>query len=328
MDISRLGQLVDKYVNQSIAPSTTKVYAAGQRRYLEFCKLSKFSPLPLCEKNMCLYVAYLADRGLQHSTIKGYLSAVRRLQIVWEMGDPFVASWPLLECTLKGIKLQQARNPETKPKTRLPITPQLLRLLRKFWESKSSEEDYIMLWAACCMCFFGFLRSGEVTVQSSKAYDPSSHLSVGDVALDSLSDPKVVQVCIKASKMDPFRKGVTIYLGKTGDDLCPVAAIAPYLAVRGCSQGPFFRWASGVPLSREMLVVKIREALKPSGVDVTRYSGHSFRIGAATTAAAVGIEGSLIKTLGRWESSAYQLYIRVPREQLTGVSRQLVLPRK
>lgn len=137
------------------------------------------------------------------------------------MGDPFEASWPLVECTLKGIKLKQAKRLVTRPRTRLPITPPLLRSMRKFWEEKASDNNNIMLWAACCMCFFGFLRSGEVTVESLKGYDKECHLSVGDVALDSLTDPKVVQVRIKASKTDPFRKGVTIYLGSTGDELCP-----------------------------------------------------------------------------------------------------------
>ena len=54
-----------------------------------------------------------------------------------------------------------------------------------------------------------------------------------------------------------------------------------------------------VRLSRECLVKRVRQALAPSGLDVAQYSGHSFRIGAATTAASVGIEDSLIKTLGR-----------------------------
>ena len=180
-----------------------------------------------------------------------------------------------------------------------------------------------MLWAACCTCFYGFLRSGEVTVSSSEEYDPEYHLSEGDVALDSQSVPSVVRVHIKASKTDPFRQGVYIYVGKTGNDLCPVAAVTAYLAVRGRAPGPFFHFATGSPLSRELLVKHVRVALAQTEVDVGKYSGHSFRIGAATTAAAAGLEDSLIKTLGRWQSSAYQLYLKIPRENLASISKKL-----
>jgi len=37
------------------------------------------------------------------------------------MGDPFTASWPLLEYTLKGLKLQQDKSNVTSTRTRLPI---------------------------------------------------------------------------------------------------------------------------------------------------------------------------------------------------------------
>lgn len=285
------------------------------------------TPMPASEHQLCLYVAHLAGGGLQHSSIKGYLSAVRRLQVVCGMGDPFAASWPLLECTLKGVKREQAKRAVTRPQPRLPITPAILRLLRQYWEQEQHNPDCIMLWAACCTCFFGFLRSGEITVPSAKEYDAGCHLSEGDVTLDSNTAPSAVQVRVKASKTDPFRKGVSVYLGKTENDLCPVGAVAAYMAVRGRSAGPFFRFRDGTPLSRVLLVKRLREALQPSGRDVSQYSGHSFRIGAATTAAAVGVEESLVKTLGRWQSSAYLLYIRVPRERLVSVSKRLATAR-
>ena len=52
-------------------------------------------------------------------------------------------------------------------------------------------------------------------------------------------------------------------------------------------------------------MAKVRDALAAAGVDEGNYCGHSFRIGAATTAAKRGVEDSVIKTLGRWESTAY-----------------------
>ena len=172
LDFQRLEFLAQDHVNDSLAPSTKRVYATGQRRYLEFCKLHKLTSFPATENQLCIFVASLVEDGLQYSSIKGYLSAIRRLQIAQGFGDPFSASWPLLEYTLRGIKLRQARHPETRAKKRLPITPDILRKLRESWERDKHYHDNIMLWASCCTCFFGFLRSGEVTVPSMKEYDP------------------------------------------------------------------------------------------------------------------------------------------------------------
>ena len=113
-------------------------------------------------------MAYLTDIGLKHSSIKGYLSVVWRLQVVAGLGNPFSASWPLLECTLKGVKHQEARSSVTRPQSRLPITPGLLRNLRGFWGRNPHDYDAIMLWAACCLCFFVFfkVRGGNCVIHA------------------------------------------------------------------------------------------------------------------------------------------------------------------
>ena len=98
--------------------------------------------------------------------------------------------------------------------------------------------------------------------------------------------------------------------------MCPVKALLSYLAVRGNSDGPLFKYSDGSYLTQQRLVETVQDAIK-------KYCGHSFRIGAATTAAKQGMEDSVIKTLGRWRSMAYLEYICIPRDQLVSYSRML-----
>ena len=145
------------------------------------------------------------------------------MQISQGMGDPNMGSMPRLELVVRGMKKEQAGRPK---KVRLPITPSILRQIRQRWERQGTEWDQIMLWAAVCLCFFGFLRSGEVVVPSDTGFDASQHLSFADVAVDSQERPSYLKVKIKQSKTDPFRKGVEIIIGRTGGPLCPVAAFS------------------------------------------------------------------------------------------------------
>ena len=63
-----------------------------------------------------------------------------------------------------------------------------------------------------------------------------------DVTVDSHENPKLIKVRLKASKTDPFRAGVDVFVGATGNDLCPVAAVLTFLTRRGASLGPMFKF--------------------------------------------------------------------------------------
>ena len=153
------------------------------------------------------------------------------------------------------------------------------------------------------------MRAGEFTTR------PGEHpsLTPQDVAVDDGDHLTLVRIHLRGSKTDPFWHGVNIHLGRTDKDLCPVGALLAFLAVHPNEQGPLFICANGTPLTREKLVEAVHQALQQAGVSLVGYSGHSCRIGAATTAAWAGLDDSVVKMLGRWESTAYQYYIKTLR---------------
>jgi len=111
--------------------------------------------------------------------------------------------------------------------------------------------DSIIMWAACNLAFFGFLRCGEFTVPSEDNFDPEAHLTLQDIAIDDYTNPSAICVRIKQSKTDPFREGVCIFLGKTDQSLCTIKGILPYLALRRDAHGPLFLTDNNRPLTRQ-----------------------------------------------------------------------------
>ena len=111
----------------------------------------------------------------------------------------------------------------------------------------------------------------------------------------------------KVLKMTCFPRDVSYTWGV----LCPISAILAYLHLREPSSGPLFIDTHGRPLTRSRLSSFIQSVLQGAGIP-GKFSSHSFRIGTATAAAQCGIPDHLIKTMGRWTSDAYQLYVSTP----------------
>ena len=203
--------------------------------------------VPASEDVLIHFISQLTKEGLKHSTMKVYLSAIRFLHIAEGKEDPFKAPLNRLHYTLKGVKREEARR-GSDGRVRLPITPNILRQIKATWESGNSQDpDIVMLWAASCLEFFGFLQAGEMTVPNDSGYDPEVHLNRSDIAVDDQRSPTVLRVMIKKSKTDPFRRGIDLFLGKTFTNLCPVSAMLNYLIVRGTAEGPLFKFKDESP---------------------------------------------------------------------------------
>jgi len=191
---------------------------------------------------------------------------------------------------LKGMR----RRSPSRQDRRLPITPMVLRDIWGVVQKAPTDYTNIMMWAACCLGYFAFLRCGEFTVNGP--FDPQKHLEVGDVAVDNYQEPSMLSIFLKQSKTDQDRAGIKLCVGRTHQEMCPVVAILAYLAVRRTNATTaLFIQEGGAPLSRVALVAWLKRTLSLAGIDASFFSGHSFRIGAASTAAARGLEDSTIE---------------------------------
>ena len=181
-----------------------------------------------------------------------------------------------------------------------------------------------MIWAAMLGAFFVFLRISEFTSTHVRSYNPYSTLCVEDVQFmtDNRSNVIRVSINIKASKTDPFRTGMTIRLSQNASILCPVTALVQFMDVHPYKAGPLFTSQDGRYLTRK----EVNKVLSNAVCDIPgHFSTHSFRIGAASTAAAAGYPRWLIQTLGRWASNCYQRYIRVADSTIDAVSKALIV---
>ena len=89
------------------------------------------------------------------------------------------------------------------------------------------------------------------------------------------------------------------------------------------SNNPVFRAGRFNPLIQKKLNRTLRNLLQQGCFNHINYSWHSFRIGAATTAAAAGLPPWLIKKLGRWHSDTYLTYLCCPDSVLSSVPQVL-----
>ena len=241
------------------------------------------------------------------------------MQISLGLPDPRDrSSLPLLKRVQAGIcRARMLKG--IRASIRLPITAPVLDQIRRALDP-SAHPNKVVLWAISCAAFFGFFRLGGLLPETVNSFNPTTDLAWGDVAVDNPANPQMVRLHLKKSKCDQFGKGTDIILGRTGSPLCPVAALLGFMASRGDRPGPFFLDPEHGIVTKAWFTTQIRGILCSMGLPQHQYAGHSFRIGAATTAALAGIEDSTIQALGRWHSAAFLQYIRMPREQLASLS--------
>lgn len=177
----------------------------------------------------------------------------------------------------------------------------------------------LLLEAAFLTAFYGFLRGGEFTI-NSKNFDPSHDLTINDITFHT----DHFSIYLKHSKTDRDSNGSTISISSTNDGYCPLLAMNRLLSSRSKSYptDPLFITDKGEAMSKPWFASRLRTICLLCGMDPALYTSHTFRIGAATTAASI-VSIPMLKAMGRWSSSAYQRYIRPTAQDVISAQKAL-----
>ena len=224
----------------------------------------------LPQKGHIYFASYLA-RAVRHSTIKLYLAAVRNLHISCGHGDPLQGRL-LLKKVLRGILRFQGQSRIL----RQPVTPRVPLSIRPFLQGWLGVKDFLMVWAAFTLAFFGFLRCSEFTYQGVTNYRSQFDLSTDAVSFyPSLANPQHMSVTLKASKTDFFWQGNAITIARTSASLCAVSAMQNFFQAVQPPPGPLFYFQSGRLLTRSSVSALLRDAARHAGLPYKSLKGHS-----------------------------------------------------
>jgi len=244
-----------------------------------------------------LYVAFLFEQGLKGSSIKVYLAAIRNLHIKCGFSNPTQSL--RLKMAVKGASALSLP-----PQRKLPIT---YDILCKMLPLLGDRSDALMLECVMSVAFYGCFRAGELCVADGVDFDSLIHVCLGDVSFSDIS----VSLKLKRSKTDVSNAGVVVNLGCSKKSICAFCTLKKYVSGRcGLKDEPLFLDSSGSALKKGYFISTTRLLLALLGYDPSKFSGHSYRAGCATTASQKGLNQWEIKMLGRWSSECYHIYLR------------------
>ncbi len=173
-------------------------------------------------------------------------------------------------------RLIKATRHRTTPDFRLPVWLELLRRLtvtRSLSHVTSSAYEHRMYKAMFVLPFFGMLRLSDLTTSATTA--PQHTLKLRDVDLPGGLTRRGI-ITISSYKHANGKRPVSLQMGGRPTDpvSCPVRAHATFNQI-------------------------LRAAAAHGGIDVSRVTSHSFRIGGATAAADAGFSDDEIRLMGR-----------------------------
>ncbi|XP_044132601.1 uncharacterized protein LOC122932036 [Bufo gargarizans] len=293
-------------ITKSLSISTLRSYRRAWVVFLDFQLLYPRGDTGQV-KYMVAFVSYCHSvLALSYNTIRLYLAGVQHFLALQEPDRPSIFSAHPIKAILRGIQKSQV----TVKSVRQPISGDTFRSLSEVLTlSPFGVLPSLVIKAAMYLAFYGFLRPGEVT----QARQGAVALHKGDLVRMGSN----FHLQLPHNKTRQVGPGHVVKFFQTTNAWCPVTVLDNLLLALSLHSptDPLLPFPVG-PLTSSQFIKHIRILLTSVGLNPAQFSGHSFRIGAASAASKHGVPAHIIKHLGRWRSGCFVRYIPEPQAEL------------
>jgi len=263
-DIKNLEIETLKNLKNSKAANTLRAYKADFKDFTAFCSRNGLNSMPTEPKILSIYLTHLSTNS-KFSTLKRRIASI---SVIHKMKGHYLdTKHPLIMENLHGIKRIKGSNQKAKK----PILINELKLLIKAIDVSDETEKRKIRDKTIILIGFsgGFRRSELVNID----YDDLEFVNEG------------VKIFIKRSKTDQSGEGMTKAIPYFDNKIfCPVISLKRWINYLKTKSGKIFN------ISDKSVALIIKKYASLSGLDPSKYGGHSLRSGFATTTAESGAE--------------------------------------
>ncbi|XP_069110074.1 uncharacterized protein [Argopecten irradians] len=303
-----LSRRLASLLSSSTSLQTRKTYGRAYQLFQKFLIDNNHNAtiIPSNVGMLAYFIAHLCEIGLASSTISTYIAAIGFLNKMSGHSDPTQSF--IIKKLLTGVQRVSSR-----ADSRLPITPSILeKLVSSLPHVCQTHYQMSLLRAMYLLAFHALLRVGEMAVNKSASH--VLQLQDAQLSLKPNGCPSALEITFRSFKGHYNIRPITLLFQSKPHTAatCPVVALHEFLQLRGHDAGPLFCFPNNVPVTYSYFTSCLQSSLAWAGLSHLPYSSHSFRIGAASYAAASGLSDEEIQQMGRWHSLAFKRYIRMP----------------
>jgi hypothetical protein len=314
-------------VAASLATASWNRHTAAINSFSKFLR-EKNLPLtwPASVEVVRNYVSWaLNERKISPNSVLVYLSDLKLAHKLRDQPCSFDNDF-FTRAMIKGAKNLSLYSNIFKPAKFVMTFPLLKILGHEIAECDWASESKTVVWAACCVAFFGSFRLSEVLPNENP--DSSETLTWDRIHFTD-SDSAVINVRFPKAMKKPQGDFVDIF--KIGNcSFCPFSALKNLASISPdniASNSAVFSFPNGTPLTAKHFVTSVQGLLgKHIGSNALQLSGHSFR---AAIPAALASNPNLasdheIMIWGRWSSDSYKSYTRLKHEAKLAIFKKIV----